>query len=170
MIIYRCIISDDEMFSDIYKVKEVYNGLFLEVEGKSVTRTEGFDDALIGANASAEGDGEINESSSVSGVDIVLNHNLQETSFNKKSFVQYTKTYMKDIKTKLQESNPERVEAFVASAAIEVPNVLRDFKNYRFYTGASMHPEGMVGLLDYRSDGTTPFMLFLKDGLLIEKC
>lgn len=25
---------DDEMFSDIYKVKEVYNGLFLEVEGK----------------------------------------------------------------------------------------------------------------------------------------
>lgn len=33
-----------------------------------------------------------------------------------------------------------------------------------------MNPEGMVGLLDYREDGITPFMLFFKDGLLVEKC
>lgn len=33
-----------------------------------------------------------------------------------------------------------------------------------------MNPEGMVGLLDYREDGTTPYMLFFKDGLLAEKC
>lgn len=33
-----------------------------------------------------------------------------------------------------------------------------------------MNPEGMVGLLDYREDGITPFMLFFKDGLEIEKC
>lgn len=32
-----------------------------------------------------------------------------------------------------------------------------------------MNPEGMVGLLDYREDGITPFMLFFKDGLLMEK-
>ena len=32
-----------------------------------------------------------------------------------------------------------------------------------------MNPEGMVGLLDYREDGITPYMLFFKDGLLIEK-
>lgn len=33
-----------------------------------------------------------------------------------------------------------------------------------------MNPEGMVGLLDYREDGITPYMLFFKDGLLVEKC
>lgn len=33
-----------------------------------------------------------------------------------------------------------------------------------------MNPEGMVGLLDYREDGVTPYMLFFKDGLEIEKC
>lgn len=33
-----------------------------------------------------------------------------------------------------------------------------------------MNPEGMVGLLDYREDGVTPFMVFFKDGLEIEKC
>lgn len=39
----------------------------------------------------------------------------------------------------------------------------------QFFTGESMNPEGMVGLLDYREDGITPFMLFFKDGLEIEK-
>jgi len=33
-----------------------------------------------------------------------------------------------------------------------------------------MHPDGMMALLDYREDGITPFMLFFKDGLLVEKC
>lgn len=33
-----------------------------------------------------------------------------------------------------------------------------------------MNPDGMVGLLNYRQDGITPYMLFFKDGLLIEKC
>ena len=27
-------ISDDEMFSDIYKIKETHEGIFFEVEGK----------------------------------------------------------------------------------------------------------------------------------------
>ncbi|MBZ3888715.1 Translationally-controlled tumor protein [Sciurus carolinensis] len=56
MIIYRDLISRDEMFSDIYKIQEIVDGLCLEVEGKMVSRTEGnIDDSLIGGNASAEG-------------------------------------------------------------------------------------------------------------------
>lgn len=53
------------------------------------------DDSLFGANASAEEVTEVNETSSVSGVDIVLNHKLQETSFNKKQYTAYIKDYMK---------------------------------------------------------------------------
>ncbi|MGH0158685.1 UNVERIFIED_CONTAM: hypothetical protein FKN15_064080, partial [Acipenser sinensis] len=40
----------------------------------------------------------------------------------------------------------------------------------KFYTGESMNPEGMVGFLDYREDGITPYILFFKDGLELEKC
>ncbi|XP_042282969.1 translationally-controlled tumor protein homolog [Thunnus albacares] len=170
MIIYKCLISQDEMFSDIYKVKVSENGIFYEVEGKTVTRTEGFDDALIGANASAEEVCEANESSSVSGVDIVLNHKLQETAYDKKQYMVYIKNYMKTIKAKLQETNPERVERFMADAQSEVKRILGNISNYQFFTGESMDPDGMVGLLDYREDGITPYMLFFKDGLLVEKC
>ncbi|PIO16565.1 hypothetical protein AB205_0180980, partial [Aquarana catesbeiana] len=86
----------DEMFSDIYPTKEVCNGLCIEVEGKTITRREGdIDDALIGGNASAEALDEGGDGVSVSGVDIVMNHKLQETGFTKDAFKRYIKDYMK---------------------------------------------------------------------------
>ncbi|KAF4017953.1 hypothetical protein G4228_009753 [Cervus hanglu yarkandensis] len=60
------------MFSDIYKIWEVADGLCLEVEGKMVSRTEGnIDDSLIGGNASAEGP---------EGEDIIINVKTQVVS------------------------------------------------------------------------------------------
>ncbi|XP_041857761.1 translationally-controlled tumor protein homolog [Melanotaenia boesemani] len=168
MIIYKCIITGDEMFSDIYKIKDT--GVFFEVEGKTITRTDGFDDALISANASAEEAIEANESAVVSGVDIILNHKLQETGFDKKGYMAYIKDYMKAVKAKLQETHPDRVESFMNDVAPEVKKIIGNIKNYQFFTGESMNPDGMVGLLDYREDGVTPFMLFFKDGLEEEKC
>ena len=88
MISYRDLISHDEMFSDIYKIREVADGLCLEVEGKMVSRTEGnIDDSLVGGNASNEGpEGEGIESAVITGVDNVINHHLQETSFTKEAY------------------------------------------------------------------------------------
>jgi len=170
MIIYKCVISSDEMFSDIYKIKESANGIFYEVEGKMVTRKDEIDDALFGANASAEEQVECTETTAVSGVDIILNHKLQETGFDKKAYLAYVKDYLKAIKERLMETNPNRVEAFVAGAQAELKTIVKNISNYQFFTGESMNPDGMVGLLDYREDGTTPYMLFFKDGLELEKC
>ncbi|CAH2314861.1 translationally-controlled tumor [Pelobates cultripes] len=84
MIIYRDIISGDKMFSDIYKIRESRFGLCYEVEGKMASTIEGsIDDALIGGNASAECPDEGSDLTTVTGIDIVLNHKLQETSFTK---------------------------------------------------------------------------------------
>ncbi|XP_038550440.1 translationally-controlled tumor protein homolog, partial [Micropterus salmoides] len=91
-------------------------------------------------------------------------------AFDKKQYMTYMKEYVKAIKAKLQEDNPERVDGFVADVTPEVKKILANIKNYQFFTGESMNPEGMVGLLDYREDGITPYMLFFKDGLLVEKC
>ncbi|XP_060091457.1 translationally-controlled tumor protein homolog [Heteronotia binoei] len=170
MIIYRDCISQDEMFSDIYKIKEVASSLCLEVEGKMVSQKEGeIDDALIGGNASAEDpEGDGTEATVVTGVDIVMNHHLQKTSFTKEKT--YIKDYMKAIKTRLEETKPERVKPFMTGAAEQVKHILANFKNYQFFVGENMNPEGMVAMLDFREDGVTPYMIFLKDGLDMEKC
>ena len=172
MIIYRDLISHDEMFSNIYKIREVAEGLCLEVEGKMVSRTEGnIDDSLIGGNASAEGpEGEGTESTVITGVDIVMNHHLQETSFTKEAYKKYIKDYMKSIKGKLEEQRPERVKPFITGAVEQIKHILANFKNYQFFIGENMNPDGMVALLDYREDGVTPYMIFFKDGLEMEKC
>ncbi|KAH0516765.1 Translationally-controlled tumor protein [Microtus ochrogaster] len=150
MIIYRDIISHDELFSDIYKIREIADGLCLEVEGKMVSRTEGnIDDSLIGGNASAEGpEGE-------------------------EAYKKYIKDYMKSLKGKLEEQKPERVKPFMTGAAEQIKHILANFKffaNYQFFIGENMNPDGMVALLDYREDGVTPYMIFFKDGLEMEKC
>lgn len=90
---------------------------------------------------------------------------LTETQFDKKSYMTYLKGYMKAVKAHLSEKNPERVPIFEKQAAVFAKKVLTNFKDYEFYTGESMNPDGMVALLNYREDGTTPFFTFWKDGL-----
>jgi hypothetical protein len=48
-------------------------------------------------------------------------------------------------------------------------NVLKEFDNYRFFLGERMDPEGMIVLMGYREDQTTPYFIFFKDGLQEEK-
>jgi len=169
MIIYKDIVSGDEMFSDIYKIKET--DMMFEVEGKFITRRSGeIDESLIGGNASAETMAEGTDESSESGVDIVLNHKLMEIAMDKDIYRKYIKDYMKAVKTKLEEDNPSRVKPFMAGAQAEVKGILSKIKDCQFFTGEHMNPDGAVGLLDYREDGVTPFMLFFKDGLELEKC
>ena len=59
-----------------------------------VTR-KGGDFVLEGANPSAEEADEGTDETCESGLDVVLNHRLQETTFNKKSFQIYLKEYAK---------------------------------------------------------------------------
>ena len=63
------------------------------------------------------------------------------------SYLTYLKGYMKAVKAKLQETNPERVAAFEKNAASFAKKIITNFKDYEFYVGESMNPEGMVALL-----------------------
>nr|XP_058141765.1 translationally-controlled tumor protein-like [Dasypus novemcinctus] len=150
MISYWDLVSHDEMFSGIYKIREIADGLCLEVEAKTVSRTEGsIDDSLIGGNASAEGpEGEGTESTVMPGVDIVMNHLLQETSFTKEAYKKYIKDYMKSTEGKLEEQKPERVKFFMTGVAEQIKHILTHFNNCQFVIGENMNPDGMVALLD----------------------
>ena len=58
----------------------------------------------------------------------------------------------------------------MTGAAEQIKHILAKFIDYQFFIGKNMNPDGMVALLDYRDDGVTPFMIFLKDGLEMERC
>lgn len=133
-----------------------------------ITINEG--DIDIGANPSAEGgDDEGVENTSQQVNNVIYTSRLAETSFDKKSYMTYIKGYMKAIKAKLEETNPERVAVFEQKATPFVKKILANFKDYEFYTGESMNVDGMVALLNYREDGVTPYFTFFKDGLSVVK-
>lgn len=84
----------DEMFTDTYKMEEIEDAFYMVV-GKNTTVTEG-NIELAGANPSAEEADEGTESSSVSGIDVVIYMRLQETGFGaKKDYLTYMKNYLK---------------------------------------------------------------------------
>lgn len=66
---------------------------------------------------------------------------------------------MKSIKKYLDENNPERAEIFASKAPAQVKKIIANIKDYEFYVGESMDPEGCVGLLNYREDGIYYFHL-----------
>ncbi|KAJ7068311.1 Mss4-like protein [Mycena amicta] len=162
MLLYEDILTGDEMFSDAFPVKTV-DDIVIEVDCAMITIKEGEVD--IGANPSAEEAEEATEDGAATVNNVVHSFRLQSTTFDKKSFLTYLKGYMKEVKVKLQAKNPERVEAFEKGAAAFAKKLVANFKDYEFYTGETMNPDGMVALLNYRADGVTPYFTFWKDGL-----
>merc|ERR1711878_168671 len=174
MKIYKDVFSGDELFSDTYPIKLVEDCIY-EVTGKHETRTEG-DVVLEGSNASAEGaDGdEGGDASTVSGVDLVLNHRLTETGFgSKKDYMVYLKDYMKKVVKYLEENDrASEVDVFKKNINNVMKELLGKFKDLQFFTGESMDADAMILIMDYKDyEGEErPVLMFFKHGLREEKC
>jgi len=165
MKIFRDVFTNDEIGSDSYPLKEVE--CMLEIEGKMVSKSTG-GDFNIGAN-DLEGQSETYENEVVRVINFVDGLRLQQTAFDKKSYMTYIKGYMKKLKDWLAQNKPERVADFQTQAQNMVKNILNKFDDFRFYTGENMDPEGMVALLFYKEDGVTPYLYIWKDGVIEEK-
>ncbi|KAF6040438.1 TPT1 [Bugula neritina] len=87
MIIYKDIISGDELFTDAFKFK-VENGI-IEMDTRKISKkADDIDDSLIGGNASAEEAAEETESATETGYEIVLANKLQQMPpFDKKGYL-----------------------------------------------------------------------------------
>lgn len=82
------------MFTDTYKYEEVDDAFYMVI-GKNITVTED-NIELEGANPSAEEADEGTDTTSQSGVDVVIYMRLQETGFQvKKDYLAYMKEYLK---------------------------------------------------------------------------
>lgn len=100
-----------------------------------VTR-KGDDIQLAGSNPSAEEADEGTDEVSESGVDIVLNHRLQETfAFDKKGYMLYLKEYMKKVVDKLQENQPDQVDVFKTNINKVMKDLLSRFGDLQLFTG-----------------------------------
>ena len=136
--------------------------------------------ADIGANPSAEDGEEQTEDSAQTVIDIVHSFRLNETQYDKKSYLSHLKSmllktrlrklsnriltskiaYMKKVKETMKSNgrSDEDVTAFEKGAAAYAKKIIGNFKDYEFLVGESMDPDGMVILLNYREDGTTPYI------------
>lgn len=74
---------------------------------------------------------------------------------------------MKAVKEGLKKNgaSDEEVKDFETKAQGFAKKIIGNFKDYEFYTGESMNPDGMVVLLNYREDGVTPYVTVWKHGL-----
>eukprot|EP00344_Euplotes_crassus_P006200 CAMPEP_0197011854 /NCGR_PEP_ID=MMETSP1380-20130617/60296_1 /TAXON_ID=5936 /ORGANISM="Euplotes crassus, Strain CT5" /LENGTH=168 /DNA_ID=CAMNT_0042434917 /DNA_START=37 /DNA_END=543 /DNA_ORIENTATION=- len=162
MLIFKDAISSskDELLSDVYQYTEVED-IVWEVEAKMVQVSDDVN-VDIGANASAEEENEEYAANVRTVNNIVDSFRLQETSFDKKSYMTYIKGYMKNMATYLEKKNPERVADFQKAAQNYVKKILSNISEYQFFTGESMDPDGMVVLCIWR--GETPVMIYFKDG------
>nr|POE86541.1 translationally-controlled tumor protein like [Quercus suber] len=168
MIIFKDIITGDELISDSYDIKEI-DGVVYEADCKKIT--VGVGDIDIGANASAEEAGEDADDQAQTVIDVVHSFRLNETQFDKKSYLSHLKGYMKAVKEKMKANgaSDEDVTTFEKGASGYAKKIVGAFKDYEFLIGESMDPDGMVVLLNYREDGVTPFVTVWKHGLKEEK-
>ena len=81
----------------------------------------------IGANASAEEQEEALEDGAQTVNDVIYSFRLQNTGFDKKSYMTYVKSYMKSVKKHLSETNPDRVAVFEEKVTPFVKKILGNF-------------------------------------------
>jgi len=170
MLLYKDLMTGDEVLTDTYKINTLAKGAVLSVDGKFVALKDE-NDFDIGANASAEGEDNEELASDVRQViDVVNNGRLKETSFDKKTYMGAIKKYMTAIKTHLEANKPDRVKDFQEGAQEFVKGVLGSFDDYCFYTGESEDLDnGMIILAKYDDTGLKPTFFFWADGLKEEK-
>ena len=167
MKIFRDVFSNDELLADTFPI-ETIDEVVLKVKGKMTTVTVGIDDALIGGNASAEGAGDEGaDDSSVSGINVVMNHKLVSAPMGKKDYMKYIKKYMAKLKAYLTENKPEEVPVFEKNMAVFIKRVLGNYDDYEQYIGESFHEDSMMPLCSW--DGETPYFYYFKHGLIEEK-
>ncbi|KAJ5710619.1 Mss4-like protein [Penicillium malachiteum] len=162
MLLFKDIVSGDELISDAYKLSEI-DGVVYEVDCRMIQIGEDYD---IGANPSAEENEEVIDDRETV-IDIIYSFNLSPTSFDKKAYLRYLKGYVKAVKEnlKIQGASNEGIRDFEQRVNVFAKKILGNFDDYQFYVGKSFNPDGMIVLLNYREDGITPYVTFWKHGL-----
>ncbi|CAA6654292.1 unnamed protein product [Spirodela intermedia] len=168
MLVYRDLLTGDELLSDSFPYKEIENGMLWEVEGKWVVKGPIAVD--IAANPSAEGsdEDEIVDDKAVKVIDIVDTFRLQEQpSFDKRQFAAYMKQYANNLTPKLEQEKQEAFKQHMEGATNYLQSKLDDLK---IFAGESMHENGSLVFAYCKEGATDPTFLYLAYGLKEIEC
>ncbi|XP_019172785.1 PREDICTED: translationally-controlled tumor protein homolog [Ipomoea nil] len=168
MLVYKDLLTGDELLSDSFCYKEIESGVLWEVEGKWVV--QGAVDVDIGANPSAEGADEDEgvDDKAVKVVDIVDTFRLQEQPpFDKKQFVAYIKKYIKLLTPKL---DAEKQEVFKKNIEGATKFLLSKLSDLQFFVGESMSDDSTLVFAYYKDGASDPTFLYFAHGLKEVKC
>jgi len=179
MIIYKCRFTGDEICSDAFKPIPVLNadgeevpGLF-EIESTKVNKDTGGGVDIGCGGEFGGGTDDVDDSAEIVNnvIDESLGFNLQEVPMGKKNLKEYLGGYCKKVRSNLKEdekvAGPE-VKAFTQSAPIFCKYLLSMYDDLVFYITPSMDPDGAMVYAYYK--GATPTFVYIKGGLLEEKC
>ena len=149
MIIYRDIISDDEVLSDSFKAETIEDVVYKVKTAKILDE----DDPDAGEF-----------------VNLVKIHDLREVQYDKKTYGMQVKGYMAKVVAHLEKSKPDRVAVFKKNAQeFIVKTVMANFSEFQFFSGKEMNPEGMVLLSRWEEGDVSPTFYVWKDGVNAEK-
>lgn len=146
MIIYKDILTGDEIISDAFNLKEVDNILW-EVDCRNITIGDE-NIQLEGANPSAEG--EDDDAGGAGNAEQVLDikHNFRLNDYPKLEKDEYKKAikgYMKKVLAKLEEKKApeETIKEFKENAQTALKRILANYKDYDVLVGESFGADAM---------------------------
>eukprot|EP00540_Astrosyne_radiata_P015248 CAMPEP_0116845492 /NCGR_PEP_ID=MMETSP0418-20121206/13297_1 /TAXON_ID=1158023 /ORGANISM="Astrosyne radiata, Strain 13vi08-1A" /LENGTH=179 /DNA_ID=CAMNT_0004476609 /DNA_START=54 /DNA_END=593 /DNA_ORIENTATION=+ len=179
MIIYKCRFTGDEMLSDAFKPRPVKDddgnevvGL-IEIDSQKVNKDSGASVDIGCGNEFGGGGDDLDDGADLVNnvIDETLGFDLHEVPMGKKDMKEYLATYCKALRQKLKDDDkvpgPE-VKAFTQSAPAFCKFLLSKYDDLQFFTSSSMDPEGSMAFAYYT--GVNPIFVFIKAGLLEEKC
>jgi hypothetical protein len=174
MKIYQDIFNDEEILTDALKFEEDFDGVIYRVKTVMVPADDTVDvdvgcgNAFGGKNEDDEEGGDAgNKESQVYKIpNVVKNHNLVETQFDKAGFQAYFKGYMKKLLDQITKSKPDRVDAFKKGAMAYFKWVLSRFDDFSYYCPTSYDVENMIILAYWvHEDDEAPTFVYMADGL-----
>lgn len=176
--VYSDVLSNDEIFTDTAKgFTTKHNGAIFVVPSRMVS--VGGEEYDIGANASAEGGGEILDDSVEQVLNLVRAHSLKEMgAMGKSVFSSMNKKYFKALKNKFSEIDDEKEKkAKIDEFKKSWPNiqafmkeVKKDMKSYTFFTSENGDIGSCMPIPAYYEEGASaPTFFFYAIGSRGEK-
>ena len=166
------VFSGDEMVSDSYKSKLIFNDACLEVQCKYVT-VGGAETVDIGAG-NAFGGGEEEDAGGddggVTAINVVHGMQLQEATLSKKDTMALLKAYLKRVVEHLKEKGKDdRIPEFKKGATEMIKFIMEKFDEMQIFSGVNFDTEAGLAFSFTKDGEEEPVIMFFNDGLREEK-
>ncbi|CAJ1443026.1 unnamed protein product [Effrenium voratum] len=139
--VWKDSLSGDELCSDDYPHKEIFDGAGLEVQGKYIKK----------------GDRDV--------VNLVDEFNLNEAALSKKDFMAWAKKFLVKTREQLAKDQADRVDGFKKGSTKMVKFIMGKFDECQFWTGSSYDLDGSLVVSYVKDNGKDVTFLYFLDAL-----